>query len=235
MKKKSSHSPEQDRFTRLLIGFCYASGITLATFTYGKNVEIKPKERFGLELNEFYITMEEPKEVKQPPKAQSQKPKTQEKPKPILTQEIKPVKDEVKPIEDEVEVETDSGTEESDTTTTITTNTSIIGLGSDEVSDFPDVEAKFEGGYDAWKDFLLNELDYPEISIEYNEQGTVYLSFVIELDGSIGEVRVLRGVSRLLDQEAIRVIKKSPKWSPGMVNGRPVRTRINVPINFVLQ
>lgn len=233
MKKKSNYNSEKDRFTRLLIGFCYVSGITLATFTYGKNVEIKTKERFGLELNDFYVSLEEPKEVKQPTKVQPQKPKIEEKPKLDINQEVKPVETEVKPTENDVKVKTDSGTEESDTTTT--TNTNTIGFNTDEVSDFPDVEAKFEGGYEAWKDFLLNELDYPEISIEYNEQGTVYLSFVIELDGSVGEVKVLRGVSRLLDQEAIRVIKKSPKWSPGMVNGRPVRTRINVPINFVLQ
>ena len=233
MEKKSNHSPEKDRLTRLLIGFCYASGITLATFTYGKNVEIKTKEKFSLELNDFYISLEEPKEVKQPTKVQQQKPKTEEKPKLDISQEVKPVETEVKSTESDVEVKTDSDTEESDTTTI--TNTNTIGFNTDEVSDFPDVEAAFNGGYEAWKNFLLDELDYPEFSIEYNEQGTVYLSFVIELDGSVGEVKVLRGVSRLLDQEAVRVIKKSPKWSPGIVDGRPVRTRINVPINFVLQ
>ena len=49
------------------------------------------------------------------------------------------------------------------------------------------------------------------------------------------EVKVLRGVSRLLDEEAIRVIKKSPKWKPGLINNQPVRTRISIPINFILQ
>ena len=73
------------------------------------------------------------------------------------------------------------------------------------------------------------------MAIEFNEQGKVYLSFVIELDGSINEVEVLRGVSTLIDREAVRVIKKSPKWKPGILNGKPVRTRVNMPINFVLQ
>ena len=102
----------------------------------------------------------------------------------------------------------------------------------DKIEDFPDVDAEFPGGYEEWKKYLLDELKYPELAIENGDQGTVYVVFIIENDGSIGDVKVTKGVSYEIDREARRVIKNSPKWIPGRINKTNVRSRLNIPINF---
>lgn len=125
----------------------------------------------------------------------------------------------------------DLGLPKGDTTVIVNVNP-IPVVVPDKVEDFPDVEAEFYGGYEAWKNYLLKELKYPEIAIENEDQGTVYVQFVIETDGSIGDVKVTKGVSFEIDREAKRVIKNSPKWIPGRTNKANVRTRLNIPIKF---
>ena len=81
----------------------------------------------------------------------------------------------------------------------------------------------------------INEnVDYPQTSIEMNEQCRVFLSFVVEKDGSISNVAIERGVSPDLDREAKRVVRKMPKWNAGEASGRKVRARCRLPINFQL-
>ena len=75
---------------------------------------------------------------------------------------------------------------------------------------------------------------YPQASIEMNEQGRVFLSFVVEKDGSISNVKIERGISRDLDREAKRIIQKMPKWIPAESARKTVRCRARVPINFQL-
>jgi protein TonB len=69
---------------------------------------------------------------------------------------------------------------------------------------------------------------------ESSIQGTVYVTFVVERDGSVTDVRVLRGIGGGCDEEAIRVIKAMPKWNPGKQRGKPVRVQFNMPIKFTL-
>lgn len=232
MEKKTHYNLQKDHLMRLMIGFCCVTGIVLAALTYGNEELILEKHRTDFNIRDVYVLeTETPKEIAvTTPILQA---KVQEKPVLDLTQEIKPEDDkQTVCVTDETNVNEGDG--ETDTTNNFTSNDLPI-IGDNEIKDFPDVEAEFEGGYDAWKLFLLGELIYPDISVEFNEQGTVYVSFIIELDGSIGEVKVLKGVSRSLDEEAVRVIKKSPNWKPGLVNNQPVRTRISIPINFILQ
>jgi protein TonB len=66
-------------------------------------------------------------------------------------------------------------------------------------------------------------------------QGKVYVTFVVEVDGSITDVKVLRGIGSGCDDEAVRVVKSMPKWVPGKQRGVPVRVQFNLPINFKLQ
>lgn len=70
--------------------------------------------------------------------------------------------------------------------------------------------------------------------MENGIQGKVYIQFVIERDGSITDVKVLRGVDASLDKEAVRVVKAMPKWKPGKQRGKPVRVSYTLPINFQL-
>jgi protein TonB len=104
----------------------------------------------------------------------------------------------------------------------------------EEIVEFPDVEAAFPGGPAAMMKWINDNVDYPQTSIEMNEQGRVFLSFVVEKDGRISNVAIERGVSPDLDKEAKRVVRKMPKWTAGEASGRKVRARCRLPINFQL-
>lgn len=97
------------------------------------------------------------------------------------------------------------------------------------VEDMPRFPA---GDLNQW---LSKHVKYPVIAQENNIQGRVSVQFVIEKDGSITDVKVIRSVDPSLDKEAIRVIKSMPKWIPGKQRGKPVRVSYTVPINFKLQ
>ena len=103
-----------------------------------------------------------------------------------------------------------------------------------EVHDFAEVEPAFPGGEAAMAQWLNDNIEYPQLSVEMGEQGIVYVQFVVNKDGSIEQVRIVRGVSDALDDEAKRVVKKMPKWSPGEQAGKPVRVRFTLPIHFRL-
>ena len=89
-----------------------------------------------------------------------------------------------------------------------------------------------EGDVRAW---LARNMQYPPVAAENGISGRVVVGFVVEKDGSISHVQVLRGVDPSLDKEAVRVVKSMPKWNPGMQNGSPVRVKYNVPVQFKLQ
>lgn len=102
------------------------------------------------------------------------------------------------------------------------------------IADFAEVEPEFPGGEDAMIKFIQANVVYPEKSREMGEQGTVYVQFVVNTDGSITDIVILKGVSELLDEEAMRVIKLMPNWKPGVQNGKPVRVRYQIPIKFAI-
>ena len=109
------------------------------------------------------------------------------------------------------------------------------GTGSgDEIYNFRDIEAypEFEGGMKAFYKFIQKNLRYPASALDQEKQGKVFISFVVERDGAISDVKVLKGVGYGMDEEASRVIKKSPNWKPGKQNGKTVRVRFNMPITF---
>jgi TonB family protein len=100
------------------------------------------------------------------------------------------------------------------------------------IVEFPDVEAYFPGGPAAMMKWIKANAKYPQTSIEMNEQGRVFLSCIVEKDGSITNVKVERGVSIDLDREAKRVVRKMPKWIPGEQSGKTVKTIVRIPISF---
>ena len=93
----------------------------------------------------------------------------------------------------------------------------------------------FPGGEKALLKYLMNNIKYPEIAEKKKKQGRVVCSFVVERDGSISNVKVIRSVYPALDKEAVRVIKSMPNWIPGSQNGSPVRVKYTVPVTFRLQ
>lgn len=92
-----------------------------------------------------------------------------------------------------------------------------------------------EGGEAALFQYLRDELDYPEIAKDAGIQGTVIVGFIIEMNGEISNVQILRSVHSTLDKEASRVVEKMPKWTPGEQNGRMVRVKFTLPIRFSLK
>lgn len=106
---------------------------------------------------------------------------------------------------------------------------------TEPILDFCDTQPQFPGGPDAMAAYVQANVTYPEESKKRNEEGTVYAQFVVNLDGTISDIVILKGVSPLLDAEAIRVIKSMPHWTPGAQQGKPVRVRYVVPIHFVIQ
>lgn len=96
-------------------------------------------------------------------------------------------------------------------------------------------QPEFPGGQAALMKFLSDNIRYPVIAQENGIQGRVICSFVVEKDGSITDVQVVRGVDPSLDKEAVRVIQSMPKWKPGKQRGKAVRVRFTLPIVFRLQ
>jgi protein TonB len=92
----------------------------------------------------------------------------------------------------------------------------------------------FPGGDGAFGKYLGKNIRYPAIARENNVQGRVVLTFVVERDGSLTDIKVLRSLGSGTDEEAVRVLKASPKWKPGIQNGRPVRVQYSIPVNFTL-
>jgi protein TonB len=93
----------------------------------------------------------------------------------------------------------------------------------------------YPGGDAALYNFLAENIKYPQMAKESGIQGRVFVTFVVERDGSVTDVRVLRGIGGGCDEEAIRVVKSMPKWTPGKQRGKAVRVQYNLPVKFTLQ
>jgi TonB family protein len=94
---------------------------------------------------------------------------------------------------------------------------------------------EFPGGQTGLYKFLANNIVYPTMARETGNQGRVFVTFVIEKNGSITDIKIRRGIGGGCDEEAIRVVKEMPKWKPGKQRGKPVRVQFNLPIKFTLQ
>lgn len=100
-----------------------------------------------------------------------------------------------------------------------------------EVDEMP----MFPGGLDGLMEYLRTNIVYPPVPAENGVQGKVLVQFVVEKDGSVGQVKILRSVEINLDYEAIRLCKSMPKFEPGKLDGKPVRVLYTLPINFTLE
>ena len=103
-----------------------------------------------------------------------------------------------------------------------------------EIFEEVDVEASFSGGAAEMMQYIAHNVKYPEISMENGEQGKVFVEFVVNEDGTVSNIKILRGVSRDIDVEAMRVVKNMPKWTPAEIEGKKVRSIARIPINFML-
>ena len=93
----------------------------------------------------------------------------------------------------------------------------------------------FPGGEAKLMEYVAKNIKYPQIARETGIQGRVFVGFVVEPDGSVSNVKVLRGIGGGCDEEAMRVVKSMPKWKPGKQRGKAVRVSYMLPVNFKLQ
>ena len=96
-------------------------------------------------------------------------------------------------------------------------------------------QAMPQGGLKKFYKYIANNLKYPSQARRMGVEGRVFLQFVVEKNGSITDIKVLKGIGSGCDEEAVRVLKKAPKWKPGKQRGVPVRVRRSIPIMFKLQ
>ena len=173
-----------------------------------------------------------------------QAPITQETPPPPPEQIREPVMtEELQIVENDVKVETDFiSTDDSDQKIEIKPYVEAKPVEEEvEVEEeipFAIIEEKptFQGkDANAFTKWVYDNIEYPEIAKENGISGRVTVQFTIDKDGSVKDVKVLRGVDSSLDKEAVRVIQKSPKWSPGKQRGKPAKVKYTFPIIFQLR
>ncbi|UKT63366.1 energy transducer TonB [Pedobacter mucosus] len=111
-----------------------------------------------------------------------------------------------------------------------------VAVDDNKVYDFVSIEKQpeYPGGIAKFYKYLGGAIKYPPMAQENNVQGKVFLSFVVEKDGKLTDIQVTRGLGSGTDEEAIRVLKASPRWNPGIQNGKPVRVKYNINVNFTL-
>ena len=108
-------------------------------------------------------------------------------------------------------------------------------LEGDEIYQIVEEMPAFPGGEDKLIEFVSKNVEYPQEAKEKGVQGRVFVGFVVEKDGSVGNVTLLRGIGHGCDEEAVRVVKMLPKWKPGRHNGEIVRVSYQIPIFFKLE
>ena len=108
-------------------------------------------------------------------------------------------------------------------------------VATDKVLEKAEVMPEFPGGEQAMMKFVAENVQYPEEAKEKEISGRVLVGFIVEKDGSIADVKVVKGIGGGCDEEAVRVVKAMPKWKPGMDKGKPVRVHYMLPLIFKLQ
>jgi len=160
------------------------------------------------------------------------KPPPPPPPPPKQVTQIKIVEDDVE-VEDEIEIDVEADDEtEVEEYIPVEEEEEIV-----EAEIFTVVESmpEFPGGTGELYKYLGKSIKYPPLAKESGIQGRVFVNFVVEPDGSISNVKVLRGIGGGCDEEAMRVVKNMPTWKPGKQRGKSVRVSYNLPIKFTLQ
>ena len=234
----------------LLAGVVAVSLFFALSFFYNKYLESKPKERKDVEAKAMDIKAPPPNKVPPPPPPPPPPPKDIPKVKmtKYLPPEIKPDEDVKKsdPPPDNSKILNNVGNQDvkdglddkpvEDLTREPEKELEIkkVEVKEDEIFTAVEQQAEFPGGLGALGKYLQKNLKYPAAAQRANVSGKVYVQFVVNTDGSIQNVDVIKSVGFGCDEEAVRVIKSVPRWTPGKQSGRPVRSRFTIPINFQL-
>ncbi|MCQ2312748.1 MAG: TonB family protein [Paludibacteraceae bacterium] len=222
LKKSSKASLEDKKFTYVLMGLILVLSICYVAFEWTE------KEVTKYEVADTEFAFEEELDIQQTQQETTPPPP----PPPVKEVEVLNV------VEDDVETETIEISSEDNNTDTVVIAPPVQVEEEEEEVVFVIVETmpEFPGGQQALFKYLSENIKYPAIAQENGIQGRVICQFVVNKDGAIVDVEVVRsGGDASLDKEAIRVIKSMPKWKPGKQRGKAVRVKYTVPVNFRLQ
>lgn len=221
IKKTDRASLEKNRTTFILIGLVITLSIVWYAFdhkTYDRE-NVMVMQNTMLDEEEDVILQTQRNEPPPPP------------PPPQQTTVIEIVEDDVEVDDIEIDAETDDDEEIEEQE--IKEEEDELDK-EEEIFVFVEDQPGYPGGDAARIKYLQENIKYPEIAKESGVQGTVYVTFVVEKDGKITSVKILRGIGGGCDEEAVRVIKRMPRWKPGKQRGRSVRVQFNMPVRFVL-
>jgi protein TonB len=226
----------------LLIAIVVVSLIVIIPFI---NI-IRRSEENGLRAGGRYVSvqmdkLEPPKEEIFVPPSVPPPPATQPVVKyipPVIVDSIPPTEKQMATVADVQAALTDK-TNQDVTVSTSSSESELTGDPAGEGGDEPfmivEVKPTFRGGdLERFREWVQKRVVYPQLAMENNIRGRVYLTFVVERDGSVSTVNIVKGVDQLLDDAAKKAIESSPKWSPGLQRGRPVRVRFSIFLNFQL-
>ena len=223
VKKSEKASLEKDKLVYVLMGLVFVLSLIYVA------LEWTEKEVTKYEVTDTEFLFEEEVEIQQTSQ------ETPPPPPPPAVQEVEVLN----VVEDNVETESiEVNTEETEQEVVIAAPVEAPVEEEEEEVVFVVVESmpEFPGGQQALFKYLSENVKYPDIAQENGIQGRVICQFVVNKDGSIVDVEVVRsGGDPSLDKEAVRVIKSMPKWKPGKQRGKAVRVKYTVPVNFKLQ
>jgi periplasmic protein TonB len=205
----------------LNIGLAVSVGLVLFAFEY-KSYEDLGLRDLGTIDDDFEELLDIPITEQPPPP-----------PPPVEQPIIEEIPDEVE-IEEKIEVNFDVDVKEETVIKEIQITDAPVEEKADAIFDVVENPPEPAGGFEGWNKYLQSNLKYPTQARRMGIEGTVYVVFVVNTDGSIQDVDVLRGIGGGCDEEAVRVVKAAPKWTPGRQRGRPVRVKMRLPIRFKL-
>ncbi|MBO7280018.1 MAG: energy transducer TonB [Bacteroidaceae bacterium] len=226
-KKSQSANLETRKTTWLLLGYIMVFAVLFAAFEWTATEKKHTGEiiQQGILLEEEImvpITLPEKKVVPPPPQAKQ------------ITEILEIVEDDAEIEESEIMSVEDQGE-----VVEINEDANIVVeevVEEEQIYQVVEQQPEFPGGMQALMKFLRDNIQYPRISRENNSQGKTYVNFVVNTDGSIQDVEVMKSSGDVyLDKEAIRVVKTMPKWNPGKQAGKAVRVRFTLPVSFRLQ
>lgn len=141
-----------------------------------------------------------------------------------------------KKIEEEIEINMDAETDQNETKVEIPMAPVVVEEKEDPNTIFTVVEetAAPVGGMSAFYEYVGKKIKYPAQAKRMGIEGKVFVEFVIEKDGSITDVKAIKGIGAGCDEEAVRILQAAPKWKPGKQRGKPVRQKMVLPISFRL-
>ncbi|MDA3880098.1 MAG: energy transducer TonB [Prolixibacteraceae bacterium] len=226
LKKTPKADLENKRNIFVQIGLVVSLGIVLTAFSINSSVKSATSlgELQDQEIEDEVIPITRQEEIKPPPPP----------PPPKVVEVINIVDDEVE-IEEEFEFESTEADDETIIDAVPVIEDDYGDEGDNGVFVIVEEMPVFPGGELALRRWISNNIDYPVIAAENGIQGKVYVTFVVDKDGSVSDARIARGVDPSIDKEALRVVNSLPKWKPGKQRGKPVRVSYTVPINFQLQ